>query len=56
MRKKFYAWLWKKLYMRVKDLQKAYFRLGNASKHHDCIKLLNILDRLQNELITGEAE
>lgn len=56
MRKRFYIWLWEKMYMRAVSLAHAYWIAGKMTKYNDSIKLQNILMNLKEELVTGEVK
>lgn len=67
MKKKFYYWLWKKLYNRVVDIEFKYAQasLSNSCKHigkrefylrrvDQCLELENHLNYLKDEIIAGD--
>lgn len=56
MKKRFYAWLWKKFYFRALNLEQMHFNKGNLDKSNDYIKLQNKMQQLKDELITGEVK
>ena len=56
MKKKFYAWLWKKLYIRVLEIETKYSNANKCNKVNDCIKMHNYMSYLKEEIITGEVK
>lgn len=56
MKKRLYAWLWKKLYARALNLEQMYFCKGYYDMSNEYIKLQNLMQFLKEELITGEIK
>lgn len=56
MKKRFYAWLWEKLYLRALNLEQKHFINGDIVKSNDYIKLQNKMNQLKDELIAGEIK
>ena len=55
MSKLLYRWMWKKIYIRVLNIEKYYFCRGDMDTTNDCIRLENLMNYFKDEII-GESE
>lgn len=51
MKRKFYMWIWKKIYLKVCNIEQKYFTSGNLETSNDCIRLENLLNYFKEEII-----
>lgn len=51
IRRKFYKWLYKKIYFRICTIEQGFFIAGYIDKSNDCIRMENLLQRYKEYII-----
>jgi hypothetical protein len=51
IRRKFYKWIYKKLYLRICNIEQGFFIAGYLDRSNDCIRMENLLEQYKEYII-----
>ena len=52
IRRKLYKWIYKKLYLRIRNVEQGFFIAGYTEKSNDCIQLEVLLEKYKEYIIS----